>query len=84
MPAYLSDLFGTRQLSAIHGRVLTAWGIAGIVGPTIIAIFREYTSGYDFTLHFFAGCFVLNLVIALALKVYGKRVAKPSLVMQSH
>lgn len=67
MPAYLSDLFGTKHLSAIHGRVLTAWGLAGIVGPTIISIFRENTSGYDSTLYFFAGCFVLNLVIAMAL-----------------
>ena len=68
MPAYLSDLFGTRQLSAIHGRVLTAWGMAGIAGPTIIAAFHESAGGYAATLYFFAGCFVLNLLIALLLK----------------
>ncbi len=71
MPAYLSDLFGTRQLSAIHGRILTAWGLAGIAGPTIIALFRESTSGYSATLYFFAGCFVLNLLAALLLKARG-------------
>ena len=32
MPAYLSDLFGTKALSAIHGRILTAWGAAGVAG----------------------------------------------------
>ncbi|ETJ44229.1 Transporter, major facilitator family protein, partial [human gut metagenome] len=32
MPAYLADLYGIRQLSTIHGRILTAWGLAGIVG----------------------------------------------------
>ena len=73
MPAYLSDLFGTRELSAIHGRILTAWGLAGIAGPSIIAVFRENTSGYDYTLYFFAGCFVINFLIALVLKTYGRR-----------
>ena len=72
MPAYLSDLFGTRQLSAIHGRILTAWGMAGLAGPTLIAVFRESTSGYGATLYFFAGCFVLNLFIALLLKARGQ------------
>ncbi|WP_287448360.1 OFA family MFS transporter [Anaerovibrio sp.] len=73
MPAYLSDLFGTRELSAIHGRILTAWGLAGIAGPSIIAVFRENTSGYAYTLYFFAGCFVINFLIALVLKTYGRR-----------
>ena len=73
MPAYLSDLFGTRHLSAIHGRILTAWGLAGVAGPTIISIFRESTNDYGITLRFFAACFVLNLVIALVLKVYGHK-----------
>lgn len=69
MPAFLSDLFGTRQLSAIHGRILTAWGLAGLAGPTIIAAFRESAGGYATTLYFFAICFVLNLLLALLLKV---------------
>ena len=73
MPAYLSDLFGTKELSAIHGRILTAWGLAGIAGPSLIAIFRENTSGYSFTLYFFAICFVVNFMIALVLKQYGRK-----------
>jgi len=69
MPAYLSDLFGTKQLSAIHGRVLTAWGIAGMVGPQILSYLRETTSGYNYTLYFFAACFAVNTIVALLLKV---------------
>ena len=72
MPAYLSDIFGTRELSAIHGRILTAWGIAGVVGPTIVSWFWERTQGYTATLEFFAVCFIVNLIIATVLKVYGR------------
>lgn len=76
MPAYLSDLFGTKELGAIHGRILTAWGIAGVVGPYLVAVFREMTKGYSTILYFFAGCFVLNLLLAAGLHFYGKPKAK--------
>ena len=69
MPAYLSDIFGTKQLSAIHGRILTAWGLAGVVGPFLVSFFRETTSGYSLILQFFAACFVGNLLVALWLKM---------------
>lgn len=36
VPAYLKDLFGVHQVGAIHGRLLTAWSLAGIVGPLIV------------------------------------------------
>jgi MFS family permease len=36
LPAYLKDLFGTFQVGAIHGRLLTAWSVAGVVGPLIV------------------------------------------------
>ena len=36
IPAYLADIFGTRYVGAIHGRLLTAWSTAGIVGPVIV------------------------------------------------
>ena len=68
MPAYLSDLFSTRELSAIHGKILTAWGLAGIMGPLALSILYERTHSYTMTLYFFAGCFVLNLLLALFLK----------------
>jgi MFS family permease len=41
IPAYLRDLFGTHQVGAIHGRLLTAWSAAAIVGPTIVTYVRE-------------------------------------------
>lgn len=71
MPAYLSDIFGTRQLSAIHGRVLTAWGLAGVAGPSIVSYFHGNGYGYQTSLLFFAGLFVVNFVIATILKQYG-------------
>jgi MFS family permease len=42
VPAYLADLFGTQMVGAIHGRLLTAWATAGIVGPVIVNYMREY------------------------------------------
>ena len=36
VPAYLKDLFGTYEVGAIHGRLLTAWSLAGVLGPLII------------------------------------------------
>ena len=41
IPAYLRDVFGTYQVGAIHGRLLTAWSMAGIVGPLIINRFLD-------------------------------------------
>jgi MFS family permease len=42
VPAYLADLFGTKMVGAIHGRLLTAWSTAGVVGPVLINYIREY------------------------------------------
>ena len=42
IPAYLADIFGTQHVGAIHGRLLTAWATAGILGPAIMSYVREY------------------------------------------
>ena len=42
IPAYLSDLFGTQHVGAIHGRLLTAWSVAGILGPVVVNYIREF------------------------------------------
>ena len=42
VPAYLEDMFGTRYVGAIHGRLLTAWSAAGIFGPVLVNYIREY------------------------------------------
>jgi hypothetical protein len=41
IPAYLADLFGTMHVGAIHGRLLTAWSVAGVLGPLAITHLRE-------------------------------------------
>lgn len=69
MPAFLSDLFGTKALSSIHGRILTAWAAAGVVGPLLVAWVRETTNSYAGTLVIFSGCFVGALAVAVFLKV---------------
>lgn len=76
MPAYLSDLFGTKQLSAIHGRILTAWGLAGIAGPLLLSKLYEATHSYSTALYFFSGCFVVSLAVAVVLKLSGNPQAK--------
>ena len=40
IPAYLADMFGTRYVGGIHGRLLTAWSTAGVLGPVIITSLR--------------------------------------------
>jgi len=42
VPAYLRDLFGVYNVSAIHGRLLTAWSVAGVLGPVLVNYMREY------------------------------------------
>jgi MFS family permease len=42
IPAYLRDLFGERQVGAIHGRLLTAWSLAGVLGPVLVNYLRQY------------------------------------------
>jgi len=75
IPAYLADLFGTQHVGAIHGRLLTAWSAAGILGPVVVNYIREAQLArgvaaaqvYDTTLTLLAGLlavgFVCNLLI---------------------
>ena len=72
MPAYLSDIYGTKQLSAIHGRILTAWGLAGIAGPLLLSQLYERTHSYSAAIYFFSACFVLSLALAVVLKLKGR------------
>ena len=70
VPAYLADLFGTQMVGAIHGRLLTAWSVAGVVGPMLIASLRQKqldagvanTLVYDRTLYILAGLLLVGLV----------------------
>ncbi|QIL37963.1 OFA family MFS transporter [Pedobacter sp. HDW13] len=69
LPAFLGDLFGTKQLGAIHGMVLTAWGLAGIAGPTIYDLVKKSTGSLVTTLEVFSMLFVVALIVSLAMKV---------------
>jgi MFS family permease len=70
VPAYLADIFGTQFVGAIHGRLLTAWSTAGIIGPVVVNYIREFqinagverNSVYDFTMYILAGMLVLGLL----------------------
>ena len=68
LPAFLGDLFGTKQLGAIHGMVLAAWGLAGVVGPTIYDVVKNTTGSLDATLKVFAGLFIIAFVVSLFMK----------------
>ena len=68
LPAFLGDLFGTKQLGAIHGMVLTAWALAGVVGPTIYDMVKNATGSLDTTLEVFAGLFIIALIVSLIMK----------------
>jgi hypothetical protein len=75
LPAYLKDLFGGFNVSAIHGRLLTAWSVAGIVGPLIVNGILDYYIGhrlpkedaYPIIMHIMCGLlgigFVANLMV---------------------
>jgi OFA family oxalate/formate antiporter-like MFS transporter len=65
VPAYISDLFGTKQVSAIHGYILTAWATAGIVGPLLVSWVRDTTGSYTKTLYIFGCLFVVALTTSL-------------------
>ncbi|UAM97462.1 OFA family MFS transporter [Polaribacter litorisediminis] len=69
LPAFLGDLFGTKQLGAIHGMVLAAWGLAGVIGPTIYDMVKQQTGSLDTTLLIFAGLFVVAFIVSIMMKI---------------
>ena len=68
IPAYLRDLFGTAQVGAIHGRLLTAWSAAGVVGPVLVNYIREYQLEHDVSR---ANAYTVTLFIMAALLLVG-------------
>jgi MFS family permease len=70
VPAYLADMFGTKMVGAIHGRLLTAWSVAGIFGPVLVTEIREYQLAhgvpraqvYSITMYILAGLLVIGLI----------------------
>lgn len=70
LPAFIGDLFGTKQLGAIHGYVLTAWAAAGVAGPQLAAYIRTQTGSYTQTLYIFAASFVVALMASIMMSLY--------------
>ena len=76
VPAYLADIFGTQMVGAIHGRLLTAWATAGVLGPVVVNYMREYQLGlglpreqvYNQTMYILVGMLVVGLVCNLLVK----------------
>ncbi|SDH61028.1 MFS transporter, OFA family, oxalate/formate antiporter [Alteribacillus persepolensis] len=68
LPAFIGDLFGTKQLGAIHGYLLTSWSLAGVVGPMIVSAVYENTGSYVFTFFVFAFLLLAALVLAILMK----------------
>jgi OFA family oxalate/formate antiporter-like MFS transporter len=63
MPAFAADLFGPKNVGSIYGLMLTAWGVAGVVGPTLIARIRETTGRYTDALDLIAVIMLVSAVI---------------------
>ena len=77
IPAYLRDLFGTMQVGAIHGRLLLAWSLAAVFGPTLINYLRAYqietvglpaAQAYSITMYIMAGLLLVGFVCNMLMK----------------
>lgn len=76
VPAYLADMFGTQMVGAIHGRLLTAWATAGIVGPVVVNYMRDYQLSlglpreqvYNQTMYILVGFLVVGLICNLMIR----------------
>src|SRR6202161_2417281 len=76
VPAYLSDMVGTQFVGAIHGRLLTAWSTAGIIGPVVVNYIREFQLAagvprdplYDTTMHILCSMLVAGLISTYLIK----------------
>jgi MFS transporter, OFA family, oxalate/formate antiporter len=73
VPAYIGDIFGTKQLGAIHGYILTAWAMAGVVGPILLSLIYDNTGSYTLTMTIFTVMFIVALGLSLWIRVDIKR-----------
>ena len=81
IPAYLADIFGTKFVGGIHGRLLTAWSTAGVLGPVLVNYIREYqvnhgvpkAEAYTFTLYIMACLLSVGFVCNLLMREVQER-----------
>lgn len=76
IPAYIGDLFGTKQLGAIHGYMLTAWAAAGLAGPMFSSWIRDVTGSYSQSLAVFAVLFGIGLCLSIFIRADMKQLRK--------
>src|SRR6202522_3676350 len=75
IPAYLRDVFGTYQVGAIHGRLLTAWSAAGVLGPVLVNYIRQYqidngvpkAQAYSVTMYIMCGLLLIGFLCNFAM-----------------
>ena len=68
MPAFAADYFGAKDIGSIYGLMLTAWGTAGVVGPTLIAHIRQASGAYQGALKIMALGTLLSAILPLLLR----------------
>jgi MFS family permease len=81
IPAYLADIFGAKYVSAVHGRLLTAWSVAGILGPQMVNYIREFQieqgipkeQAYNITMFLMAGLLVVAFFANLLVKAVAEK-----------
>jgi MFS family permease len=81
IPAYLRDLFGTMHVSAIHGRLLTAWSVAAVLGPVLVNYLRKFqidrgvpkAEAYSVTMYLMAGLLLVGLACNAAVREVDRR-----------
>jgi len=86
IPAYLADVFGTKYVSAVHGRLLTAWSAAGVLGPVLVNYIRQLQidhgvpkyQAYNVTMYIMAGLLVVAFFSNLLLRPVHDRYAEES------
>jgi MFS family permease len=81
VPAYLADMFGTQFVGAIHGRLLTAWSTAGIIGPVVVNYIREFQLAagvprdqlYNTTMYILCAMLIAGLICNYLIKPVDKK-----------
>jgi len=81
VPAYLRDMFGTMQVGAIHGRLLTAWSVAGILGPFLVNGIRQHeiaagipkSGAYTVTMYLMVGLLLIGFICNMLLRPVDRR-----------
>ncbi|QED38651.1 OFA family MFS transporter [Antarcticibacterium arcticum] len=76
LPAFIADMFGTKELGAIHGYLLTTWSLGGLIGPTLVSQIYTRTGSYVPVFYVFAGMVAIALIISIFLKADVRGVQK--------